>query len=100
MRNFQGVTATGTRRTLTIPAGQQGNALPLVVVNESWIANKFDLPMMAIAEDPRRGRITAEITELHMGDPDPSLFSPPKDYIVKEQNPLGITVTDASVAKQ
>jgi hypothetical protein len=93
-RNFQGVTAIGTRSTQTIPAGQQGNALPLVVVNESWIATKLDLIMMAIRDDPRTGRLTAEIEEFHPGDPDPSLFSPPEGYIIKEQTPPLATVTD------
>jgi hypothetical protein len=84
-REFAGILANGTRRTQTIPAGEQGNALPLVTVNESWIASQLNLNMMAIFDDPRRGRSTAEIVELHQGDPDPALFSPPKDYIVKEQ---------------
>lgn len=84
-REFAGIIASGTRRTQTIPAGEQGNALRLVTVNESWTSSQFNLNMMAIFDDPRRGRTTAEIVELHQGDPDPSLFSPPKDYIVKEQ---------------
>jgi hypothetical protein len=84
-REFAGTIANGTRRTQTITAGEQGNALPLVTVNESWIASQLNLNMMTIFDDPRRGRTTAEIVELQQGDPDPSLFSPPKDYTVKEQ---------------
>ena len=84
-REFAGIIANGTRRTQTIPAGQQGNALPLVTVNESWISSQLNLDVMAIFDDPRRGRTTAEIVELHPGDPDPAVFSPPKDYTVKEQ---------------
>jgi hypothetical protein len=84
-REFAGIIANGTRRTQTIPAGQQGNALPLVTVNESWISSQLNLDVMAIFDDPRRGRTTAEIVELHQGDPDPAVFSPPKDYTVKEQ---------------
>ena len=83
-REFQGITANGTRRTRTIPAGQIGNALPLAIINESWLSPQFGT-VMAIADDPRRGRTTAEVVEFHQGDPDPSLFSPPKDYVVKEQ---------------
>jgi hypothetical protein len=75
-REFAGILANGTRRTQTIPAGEQGNALPLVTVNESWIASQLNLNMMAIFDDPRRGRTTAEIVEFHLGDP---------DYIVKAQ---------------
>jgi hypothetical protein len=86
-REFQGHTATGTRRTQTIPAGEEGNALPLVLVNESWISRDLNFTMMAINDDPRRGRTTAEIEEIHPGDPDPALFSPPEGYIIKDQNP-------------
>jgi hypothetical protein len=94
-REFAGIITNGTRRTQTIPAGEQGNALPLVTVNETWIASQLNLNMMAIFDDPRRGRTTAEIVELHQGDPDPSLFSPPKDYIVKEQAapPPAVTIS-------
>lgn len=93
-REFQGISAIGTRRTETIPAGEQGNALPLVSVNESWASRDFNLTMMAIQDDPRRGRTTAEIEELHRGDPDPALFSPPENYIIKDQNPVPAPVTD------
>jgi hypothetical protein len=86
-REFQGLTATGTRRTQTIAAGEEGNALPLVIVNESWISRDLGLTVMSIGDDPRRGRTTAEIEELHRGDPDPALFSPPEGYIIKDQNP-------------
>ena len=84
-REIAGIIASGTRRTQTIPTGEQGNALPLVTVNESWFSSQLNLNVMAIFDDPRRGRTTAEIVELHQGDPDPSVFSPPKDYTVKEQ---------------
>jgi hypothetical protein len=84
-REFVGITASGTRRTKTIAAGEQGNALPLVTVNESWTSSQLNLDVMGIFDDPRRGRTTAEIVELHQGDPDAALFSPPKDYVIKEQ---------------
>jgi hypothetical protein len=83
-REFQDIPARGTRRTQTIPPGQQGNALQLVITNETWLSSQFG-NMMAISDDPRRGRSTAEVVEFHQAAPDPSLFSPPKDYIVKEQ---------------
>jgi hypothetical protein len=83
-REFQGITTNGTLRTQIIPPGQQGNALALVLTNEMWTSSRYGI-MMAIVDDPRRGHTTAEIEEFHQGEPDPSLFTPPKDYIVKEQ---------------
>ena len=64
-REFQGLSATGTRRTQTIPAGEEGNALPLIMLDESWISRDLNITLMAIRDDPRRGRTTAEIEELH-----------------------------------
>ncbi len=92
-REFQGLSAIGTRRTQTIPAGEEGNALPLVLINESWVSQDLNVTARSIHDDPRRGRTTAEIEELHRGDPDPTLFSPPEGYIIREQNPPP-TVTD------
>src|SRR5205823_9748432 len=60
-RELQGMSATGTRRTQTIPPGEEGNALPLIMVNESWIARDLNVTVMSIRDDPRRGRTTAEI---------------------------------------
>jgi hypothetical protein len=98
-RDFQGITAGGTRRTQTIPPGQQGNALQLVITNETWLSPQFG-NMMAISDDPRRGRSTAEVVELHQGAPDPSLFSPPKDYTVKEQSQPSATIISAPATPQ
>ena len=92
-REFQGISATGVRRTETIPAGEEGNALPLMLVQESWFSKDLNITLMAIRDDPRRGRTTAEIEELHQGDPPPSIFSPPEGYTIKEQNPPLATVT-------
>ena len=93
-REFQGLSATGTRRTQTIAAGEEGNALPLVMIDESWISRDLNVTLMAIRDDPRRGRTTAEIEELHQGEPDPAIFSPPEGYFIKDQNPPLATVTD------
>jgi hypothetical protein len=64
------------------------------MVDESWISRDLNATLMAIHDDPRRGRTTAEIEELHQGDPDPAVFSPPEGYIIKDQNPPLATVTD------
>jgi hypothetical protein len=93
-REFQGISATGVRQTETIPAGEEGNALPLIVVHETWFSRDLNVTLMAIRDDPRRGRTTAEIEELHQGDPDPAIFSPPEGYIIKDQNPPLAPVTD------
>jgi len=93
-RELQGFSATGVRQTETIPAGEEGNALPLIVIHETWYSTDLKVTLMAVRDDPRRGRTTAEVEELHQGDPPPSIFSPPEGYIIKEQNPPAAPLTD------
>jgi hypothetical protein len=87
-RTFQGVSAEGIRTTRTIPAGEEGNALPLEIMAETWRSKELGLVLMSINDDPRRGRTTAEIDDLRQGEPDPAMFAPPKDFTVKDQNPV------------
>jgi hypothetical protein len=86
-KTIQGVAAEGTRTTRTIPAGEQGNALPLKIVHEVWRSTELGLILVTIDDDPRRGRTTVEIDELHLGEPDAALFTPPADYEVQEMHP-------------
>jgi hypothetical protein len=92
-RDFNGIPAQGTRTTRTIPAGEEGNDLPLVVINEVWRSRELGLVLMAINDDPRRGRTTTEYEELDRGEPNSSLFTPPADYKVVEQPEHGVTAT-------
>jgi len=96
---FQGVLAQGTRSTQTIPAGEQGNALPLVIVNERWFSKELGMTMMQVIDDPRRGRTVVEVEELNQGDPPPSMFAPPEGYEIKDQTTT-TTVTQNSPASQ
>jgi len=90
VRDFNGVSAHGRRTTRTIPAGEEGNDQPLVVIDETWRSNELGLVMMAINDDPRRGRTVNEYEELNRGEPDPSLFAPPAGYTVEEQPRNGV----------
>jgi hypothetical protein len=86
-RDFHGQTAQGTRTTRTIPAGQEGNDLPLVTVTERWLSRDLGLTLMSVTDDPRRGKTTFEYEELNLGEPDPSLFVAPEGYKVIEVHP-------------
>jgi len=48
--------------------------------------------VMAIDDDPRRGRTTMEYEELSVGEPDASLFAPPAGYTVQERPQGGAAV--------
>jgi len=99
IQTFQGVSAEGIRNIQTIPAGEQGNALPLVVVNENWDSRDIGMSMMSVLDDPRRGRTVGEVEELNQGDPPPSMFTPPEGYEIKEQTQT-TTVMQSPTASQ
>ena len=86
-RTIAGLEAQGSRRTRTIPPGEVGNEFPLVVTHESWRAQDLGLIVLAIDDDPRRGRTTFEIEELSRSDPEPSTFAAPAGYTVVESTP-------------
>jgi hypothetical protein len=98
-QSFQGVLAEGTRNTQTIPAGSQGNTLPLVIVNERWFSKELGITVMQVNDDPRTGRTVTELEELNQGDPPPSMFTPPEGYEIKEQTTT-TTVTQSSPGSQ
>jgi hypothetical protein len=83
-RIIAGLQAHGRRTTRTIPAGEEGNELPLVVVTENWTSNELGIELMRVVDDPRTGRRKWEIEEISRTEPDAALFSPPADYKVVE----------------
>jgi hypothetical protein len=82
MQTINGVQATGTRVTRTIPAGQIGNAQPIQVVTETWMSPDLKVPVMVKRSDPMHGATTTQMTNIIRSEPDPSLFQTPSDYTV------------------
>jgi hypothetical protein len=89
-----GVMADGTRTTRTIPAGEEGNDLPIETVEETWIARDLRLVMLRIYDDPRSGQNKIEVVELNQGEPDPGLFAAPAGYSLEEQSVKAIPSTE------
>ena len=86
-RTVEGVEATGTRSTVTIPAGEMGNEKPIAIVTERWYSPELQTVVMTRHSDPRMGETTFRLTQLTRGEPDRSLFEVPADYTVKEGGP-------------
>ena len=68
-RTFQNISSEGTRRTQTTPAGEEGNALQLEVINEIWFSRELGVTMMSIqrrsqtrTNDCRSGRASSRRT--------------------------------------
>jgi hypothetical protein len=83
---IEGVEVVGTRSTLTIPAGEIGNTLPIEVVDETWYSPELQMMLMTKRRDPRTGETTYRLTNLTRSEPDRALFEVPGDYTVKENS--------------
>lgn len=79
-RDFDGVSATGTRRTTTIPAGAIGNERPIEIVYERWYSTDLGMAVYSKNIDPRFGEQTYRLTNINRSEPDPSLFTVPAGY--------------------
>jgi hypothetical protein len=88
-QTINGVLATGTRTTRTVPAGTIGNAQPLVTVHERWVSSDLHIPVMVKTVDPRFGTSVTEMTNIVRAEPDSSLFTVPSDYTVTRGGPGG-----------
>jgi hypothetical protein len=75
-----GVMATGSRITITIPAGAIGNNRDIKVVNERWYSDDLQVLVKSVNTDPRFGVNIYELTDIKQTEPDISLFKPPSDY--------------------
>lgn len=82
---IEGVEAEGKRTTITIPAGQIGNEQPLEIVSERWYSSALQEVVLSKHRDPRLGEYTYRLTQINRGEPTPSLFQPPDDYTVTEE---------------
>jgi hypothetical protein len=81
-KNIEGVDCTGTRRTITIPAGEVGNEKPISIVTETWFAPAIDAVVESSTDDPRYGKTTYQLTNVQLSEPARSLFEPPADFRV------------------
>jgi len=77
-----GVTATGTKVTETIPAGAFGNAQAIQIVRTTWISTDLKIPVQVQSSDPRFGTRDMELTNISTGEPAGTLFVVPSGYTV------------------
>jgi len=79
---MEGVAVEGSKTTLTIPAGQIGNELPINVVSERWFSPDLQVLVMSRQSDPRFGETTYRLTNINRSEPSPQLFEIPADFTV------------------
>jgi len=83
-RSLNGITASGSRVTRTIPAGQIGNSQAIEAVHETWMSDELKVPVLVKTTDPRTGTTTTQLTNINRSEPDPALFQVPSDYTVRK----------------
>jgi hypothetical protein len=89
-QTIEGVNATGTRTTITIPAGQIGNERAIEIIDERWFSADLQTMVMTRHSDPRSGETVYRLTNIARTEPDHSLFEVPADYTVNEQQPMRV----------
>lgn len=90
-QTINGIHATGTRMTHTIPAGKMGNDKPIVVTSERWFSPDLKATVMTKHSDPWAGELKTEFSSVNNSEPDPSLFTVPSDYKVVDDKAGPIT---------
>jgi hypothetical protein len=85
-QTIEGVTAKGTRRTVTIPAGQIGNEQPISIVSETWYSPELKMTVLSKRNDPRMGETEFRLTNIQRGEPAASLFQVPAGYELRDDS--------------
>jgi hypothetical protein len=83
-QTIEGIHATGTRVTTTIPAGRMGNEQPIIVTSERWYSPELRATVMTKHNDPWAGELKTQFTNVNTSEPDRSLFVVPSDYKIIE----------------
>lgn len=99
-RDFEGVSAQGTRRTTTIPADAIGNERPIEIVYERWFSKELGLVVYSKNNDPRFGEQTYRLTNILRAEPDPSLFAIPAKKVAGEFPTVYKIATTAAEAER
>jgi hypothetical protein len=82
-QTINGVSATGTRTTRTIPAGAIGNQKPIVITVERWYSEDLQTTVLTKRSDPRTGDTVTQLTNIQRQEPAATLFQVPADYTIE-----------------
>ena len=80
-QSIQGLTATGSQTTRTIPAGTMGNDRAITVTSQKWVSADLQLTVQSKRTGPE-GETDFEFQNISRTEPDASLFQVPSTYTV------------------
>jgi hypothetical protein len=81
---IDGLNVVGTRETLTIKAGVDGNNQPLSITQEYWYSPELEVNLSVTRKDPRTGTLVIHVVDRSRSEPDPSLFQVPENFVVED----------------
>ncbi len=84
-QTMEGLQVEGTRTTTIGSGADYGADRPIKVVEEHWYSQDLRMDIMSRLDDPRITRVfEIRLTNIQLGEPDPSLFQVPPGYALKE----------------
>lgn len=101
-QTINGIAASGTRMTTTIPSNKMGNDQPITITSERWYSSDLKVEVMTKHNDPWAGELKTELTSVNTSEPDASLFTVPSDYKVADDKngPIRIQMPVRAVPAQ
>jgi hypothetical protein len=82
-QTVNGVVATGTQHSESIPAGAIGNARAIQTSRTMWVSTELKVPVQIKSSDPRFGTTQMDLTGIQQGEPSAALFTVPSGYTLK-----------------
>ncbi len=83
-REFDGIKAEGKVTSFEIPAGEIGNANPILVTDESWTSAELQITVYSKHSDPRSGDRIYRLSNVKREEVPASMFTIPSDYKVRD----------------
>ena len=78
------LTAQGTQRVTTIPAGRFGNAQPITITSARWYSPDLQVVTQSSRTDPRDGTTTYQLSNISTAEPAESLFELPSGLTLEQ----------------
>jgi len=97
-QTVSGLETVGTRETHLLAAATMGNEAPILERKEFWYSPQLGINLVTKREDASHStQQNFAVTDISLGDPDPSRFAPPAGYKVLDlRNPPEVSATRAS----
>jgi hypothetical protein len=83
-RDFDGIKAEGKLVSFEIPAGEIGNAQPIVVTDETWTSPELQITVYSKHSDPRSGERIYRLSNIKRNEVPASMFEIPAEYAVRD----------------